>query len=162
MDIQVVPLTDSDCDQLAGVISTGRSPLVVTPFQTYDIQSLNGFAARDGDLVVGMSTYAIEGFRCEIVTLDAFGEGHGVGTALVDAIQAFAVQQACLFTTNHNLRAQHFYRRRVFRVRAFYPDGMDAVRKIKPEVPITGNHGIPLRDMIEFEMDLRSGACRTP
>jgi len=71
VDIQVVPLTDSDRDQLAGVISTGRSPLVVTPFQTYDIQSLNGFAARDGDLVVGMSTYAIEGFRCEIVTLDA-------------------------------------------------------------------------------------------
>jgi ribosomal protein S18 acetylase RimI-like enzyme len=167
LGIQVVPLTDEIRARLSSEVTTsGSSTLVVTPFRIYDTRSLNGFAASDGDRLVGTLTYAIEGHRCEIVTIDAFVEGLGVGTALVEAIQAFADQQACsrlvLFTTNDNLRAQHFYRRRRFRVRAFYPDGMDAVRKIKPKVPMIGNHGIPLRDVIEFEKDLRSGACHRP
>ncbi|MDA1258719.1 MAG: GNAT family N-acetyltransferase [Chloroflexi bacterium] len=138
----------------------------MTPFQTYDIRKLDGFAAVDDCRVVGIATYAIKGPRCEIVTINAFVQCRGVGTALVDAAMSTAIDGGCtrltLFTTNDNLNAQRFYTRRWFRMATFYPDAMDAVRRIKPGVPATGAHGIPLRDMIEFDMDLKSGgAIRT-
>jgi hypothetical protein len=31
---------------------------------------------------------------------------------------------------------------------------MDRVRRVKPQVPLTGNDGIPLLDMWELERDL--------
>ena len=100
------------------------------------------------------------GQRCEIVTIDAFEEGVGVGAALLGAAKTFAGGQGCtrltVFTTNDNLRARKFYGDHGFRLAAFYPDAMDAVRHVKPDIPITGDHGIPLRDMIEFEMGLTS------
>ena len=120
----------------------------------------------DGDRVAEIVTHAVEGLRCEIVTIDAFEKGRGVGTALLDAVKSTVIDGGCtrltLFTTNDNLNAQRFYTRRWFRMATFYPDAMDAVRRVKPTVPMTGAHGIPLRDMIEFDMDLKSGgAIRT-
>lgn len=144
--MQVRPLTDQERAGLPErVLPRPSSPFVTTPFRTYDVRELAGFAAVEADRVIGKVTYFVERHQCEIVTIDAFEKRRGVGTALVDAVKMLAQDHECarlmLFTTNDNLRAQKFYRRRGFRVRAFYPDAMDAVRRVKPTVPMTGDDG---------------------
>jgi hypothetical protein len=44
-----------------------------------------------------------------------------------------------------------FYQRRGFRLRALRPGAVDEARRtLKPAIPPTGDHGIPLRDEIEL------------
>lgn len=157
--VQVRPLTNDERASLTGwVTHTGDSPVAVAPLSTYDIRELGGFVAVDIDEIVGVLTYAIEHETCEIVTIDAGVQGRGVGSALLNAVKTLATQRACtrltLFTTNDNLIAQRFFERHGFQIAAFYPDAMDAVRLVKPEVPATGDYGIPLRDMIQFDLPL--------
>ena len=45
-----------------------------------------------------------------------------------------------------------FYQRRGFLIVAVHINALEEFRKIKPEIPLTGNEGIPLRDEIEFEL----------
>ena len=60
-----------------------------------------------------------------------------------------------LVTTNDNVDALRFYQRRGFRLRALRPGAVDeARRELKPEIPEIGDHGIPLRDELELELDL--------
>jgi len=157
--MQVRHLTNDERSALTGWIThTAGSPVAVTPLSTYDVRELDGFVAVDVDEIAGVLTYAIGRRTCEIVTIDAFKESRGTGSALMNAVKSLARQRACtrltLFTTNDNLRAQRFFDHHGFRLAAFYPDAMDAVRQIKPTVPATGNNGIPLRDMIRFELIL--------
>jgi hypothetical protein len=37
---------------------------------------------------------------------------------------------------------------------AVHPRAIEISRKLKPEIPLTGNEGIPIRDEIEFEKRL--------
>jgi hypothetical protein len=48
-------------------------------------------------------------------------------------------------TTNDNLEALRFYQRRGFRLAAVDPGAVERGRRLKPEVPLLGNHGIPIR-----------------
>lgn len=157
--MQVRPLTNDERAALTGWVShTADSPIAVTPLSTYDLRGLDGFVAVDVDEIAGALTYAIERQDCEIVTIDALQSGRGIGAMLLDSVRRMASQRNCarltLFTTNDNLRAQHFFERHGFRLAAFYPDAMDAVRQVKPDVPAIGDNGIPLRDMIQFELRL--------
>ena len=43
---------------------------------------------------------------------------------------------------------------RRYRLVRLHLDAMDRVRQAKPQVPLTGNHGIALRDMWELEREL--------
>lgn len=53
-----------------------------------------------------------------------------------------------------NLNALRFYQKRGFVLVAIYRNALDIARKLKPEIPLIGNDGIPLRDEIELEMIL--------
>ncbi|MDP6822898.1 MAG: GNAT family N-acetyltransferase [Dehalococcoidia bacterium] len=158
--MQIRPLTGDDRTALTGwVTHTAGSPVAVTPLCAYDIRELDGFVAADVDGITGVLTCAVERQTCEIVTIDALQPGRGIGAMLLDSVRKLAVQRGCkrltLFTTNDNLQAQRFFERHGFRLAALYPDAMDAVRQIKPKVPATGDNGIPLRDMIRYELKLR-------
>ena len=59
-----------------------------------------------------------------------------------------------LTTTNDNLDALRFYQRRGFVLAALYPDALIGSRPLKPEIPLIGAYGIPLRDELELEMEL--------
>jgi hypothetical protein len=61
-----------------------------------------------------------------------------------------------LITTNDNLDALRFYQKRGFRIAGVRPNALDLSRRIKPEIPLVGEDGIPLRDEIELEMALGS------
>jgi ribosomal protein S18 acetylase RimI-like enzyme len=103
-------------------------------------------------------TYNIDVNECEIVTMNSLEEGRGIGTALINTVKQTAIAAGCkrlwLITTNDNTAALHFYQRRGFVIAAVHPNAMEESRKLKPEIPLTGNDGIPIRDEIELEMML--------
>lgn len=131
---------------------------MVSRGRLHDPSTLPGFAAFVGDDLVGAATYRTDGPDCELVTIDAVVEGAGIGTALVEAVARAARGHGCtrlwLITTNDNLRALRFYQRRGFRLAALHRDALETSRRLKPSIPQTGLHGIPLRDELELERSL--------
>jgi GNAT superfamily N-acetyltransferase len=116
-------------------------------------------AEADGE-IVGMLTYLPDpGWeQCEILTLHATEQWHGVGTALIEAVEQLAAQQGCarlwLITTNDNVDALRFYQRRGFQLAAVHRHAVHDSRRLKPEIPVTGAYGIPMRDEVELEKRL--------
>ena len=132
--------------------------LVVVHGITYRPSILPGFVAvQEGDKA-GLVTYQMGAGDCEIVSLDSLRASRGIGTALIEAVKQEALEAGChrlwLVTTNDNLHALRFYQKRGFVLVAVHRNAVDAARKIKPEIPLIGNDGIPLRDEIELEMVL--------
>jgi GNAT superfamily N-acetyltransferase len=93
----------------------------------------------------------------ELVALNAARSGAGVGTALLKAAIALCRPTCRLLrtvTTNDNLSALRFYQRRGFVLSALRVDAVNAARNVKPTIPRTGDHGIPIRDELELALDL--------
>ncbi|HEY5119518.1 MAG TPA: GNAT family N-acetyltransferase, partial [Anaerolineales bacterium] len=118
---------------------------------------LPGFVAAVGERKVGLITYRIDGNLCEIATLNSLFPAHGIVSALLAAVRTDAVRLGCralqLTTTNDNLNALRFYQKRGFAFAAVRPNAVDGTRKIKP-VPLLGESGIPIRDEIDFLLNL--------
>jgi hypothetical protein len=53
-------------------------------------------------------------------------------------------------TTNDNIDALRFYQARGFVIRQVRVDAIRESRKLKPEIPMTGSYGLPIRDEIEL------------
>ena len=105
---------------------------------------------------VGVATYGVRGDECELVTIDAFTPGQGVGFVLLRAVQRAAREQGCrrlwLITTNDNTRALRFYQQHEMVLAALHRDALAESRRLKPSIPETGEDGIPLRDELELEL----------
>ena len=131
------------------------STLVVTRGKIHVASQLPGFFAFQNGEPVGLVTFNIDGDHCEIVTLNSLLEGVGIGSALIAAVRRVAVSSGCqrlwLITTNDNLKALRFYQKRGFVLVAVHRNALEQSRKIKPQIPLTGLDGIPLRDEIELE-----------
>jgi hypothetical protein len=56
------------------------------------------------------------------------------------------------------MNALHFYQKQGFALVAIHRNALELSRKLKPEIPLVGNDGIPLRDEIELEMMLNDKA----
>lgn len=56
--------------------------------------------------------------------------------------------------TDDNLHALRFYQNRGFVLVAVYRNALEISRQLKPEIPLIGKNGIPLRDEIELEYTL--------
>ena len=97
----------------------------------------------------------------EFVLLDALERRHGIGTALLEAVIEIArksnSRRLWLVTTNDNLYALRFYQRRGLRLaRLWAGSTTEARKKLKPEIPLLGEHGIPIRDELELELVLQN------
>ncbi len=128
----------------------------------HDPTQLPGFiAAQDGERV-GLVTYHVAGDRCEIVTLDALCQYMGIGTELLQAVEAAARSEGCSrlwsITTNDNLDAMRFFQRRGFVITEVRLDSMRKIRMLKPGIPLVGCYGIPIRDEVELEKPIAPGA----
>jgi GNAT superfamily N-acetyltransferase len=78
----------------------------------------------------------------------------GVGTALLAAVERKA-RRLWLLTTNDNVDALRFYQRRGFRLAELHPGGVEESRaRLKPEIPETGEYGIPIRDELILEKEV--------
>ena len=64
------------------------------------------------------------------------------------------MQRLWLVTTNDNLAALKFWQKRGYRLVAVHRNAIAQARRIKPQIPITGQDGIPIRDEIELEKRL--------
>ena len=116
--------------------------------------TLPGFIAERGGRIAGLVTYEVRPGVLEIVTINALDRYSGIGTMLIEAVRAEAKRLGCreivLTTTNDNIGALRFYQRRGFRLGALRPGAVDRSRLRKPEIPRTGDYGIPLRDEIDL------------
>jgi ribosomal protein S18 acetylase RimI-like enzyme len=127
----------------------------------YQANDLPGFVAVEDGKPVGLATYKVTGNKCEITTMNSLAEGKGVGSALVEAVKKAAFEEGCqqlwLVTTNDNTRALRFWQRRGFTIAAVHVNALEQSRKLKPEIPVIGNDGIPIRDEIELERKIYEG-----
>lgn len=132
--------------------------LIVSRGRLHDAAALPGFIAwMDGD-IIGAVTYRLDGDECEIISLDSLIEHIGIGSALIEAVQAAARAAGCrrvwLITSNDNIRALRFYQKRGFRLVAVHRDAITEARKLKPQIPLRGLDDIPIYDEIELEINL--------
>jgi ribosomal protein S18 acetylase RimI-like enzyme len=156
--VQVRALDPSDREWKREQLERWEAARVVSRGKVYDVLTLPGFVAERGEKRVGLLTYHIEGDQCEVVTLHSLVQSIGAGSALLATAQVMAREAGCkrlwLITTNDNLHALRFYQRRGMHIAAVHVNALDATRRIKPEVPLMGMDGIPLRDEIELEIML--------
>lgn len=155
----ILPINDDDREWITQFIPDHwGSNKVISRCVVHYPQNLPGFVAMKGFEKVGLITYNIVGGSCEIVTIDSTHPSSGVGTALIEVVKDIAIKSGCtrlwLITTNDNLNALHFYQKRGFVLVAVHRNALELSRKLKPEIPMIGQHGIPLRDEIELEMTL--------
>jgi len=134
------------------------STMVVTRGRIHHADKLPGFIVVMGDQIEALVTYHIDNRECEIVTLNSTVEKQGLGTALIKAVKNAAISAGCkrlwLITTNDNLAAVRFYQKRGFTLVAVHRKAIEKSRKLKPEIPLIGIDGIPIRDEIELEIVL--------
>jgi len=135
------------------------SEVVVTRGKVYLVEELPGFVALVSGERVGLLTYKVQDDSCEILTLNSLLEKQGIGTALLSRMEEEAAAIGCnrlwLITTNDNMEALRFYQKRGFSIVAVYSDAVNESRRLKPEIPLIGEDGIPIRDEIELEKLLK-------
>lgn len=131
------------------------SPQMVTSTGVHDCSLLDGFyVANDDHEIIGLITYNIFSQMCEVISLDSLEEGKGIGSRLMQAVEEQAAKQQCklltLVTTNDNEGAIRFYHRRGYTISHVIPNAVDLARKIKPEIPLYNEKGVPIQDEIIF------------
>jgi ribosomal protein S18 acetylase RimI-like enzyme len=135
-----------------------HGPLIERADEFVDARDLEAdIAYQDGERV-GLSTLLITNTFIEVVTLNSFRQGQGIGTALLNFAETTArqlgLEDVRLFTTNDNLHALGFYQKRGFRLWKIHRDTMTRARKVKPEIPLIGRSGILVADEIELRLTL--------
>ena len=160
MPIAVRPLNDDDRSWLTGFMTERwGAPVAAGGGRLHRLDDLPGLVAVDPDgTVAGVVTYLIEADDCEVISIDAVVQGEGVGTALLEAACDKAAAAGCrrvrLITTNDNLDALRFYQRRGFALYELRPGAVDESRRMKPQIPLVGAHGIPIRDELVLVREL--------
>ncbi len=156
---QIRPLNKDDHAWVARLLKEyWGSTKIVSRGGIYHADELPGFIAVQDDKPVGLVTYRIDDNECETVTMNSLVEGAGIGSALLDAVKVVAASAECnrlwLITTNDNMKALRFYQKRGFLLVAVYRNALEQSRRLKPEIPLVGTDGIPIRDEIELELIL--------
>lgn len=141
-------------ERLAG---TWGSSVLVTRGRCHDISSLRGFVATDEGTgrLAGIALFREAQQELELVALDAIFQRRGIGTRLLESVLAYTAEnhlkRIWLVTTNDNVNAIRFYQKRGFNLCALHRDGITAARALKPQIPLRGYDGIPIRHELEFE-----------
>jgi len=156
---QIRPLNKEDKAWVARLIKEWwAGPKIITRGKVHYADKLPGFIAVQDGKTARLITYDIVGDQCEIVSMNSLVEGKGIGSTLIDAVKNVAQKARCkrlwLITTNDNTAALRFYQKRGFLLVAIHRNALEQSRRLKPEIPLIGNDGIPLRDEIELEMIL--------
>ena len=134
------------------------STKLVSRGKVHNGDQLPGFIGYLEGEPIGLCTYRIDKNECELISINSYREKRGVGTGLINSVINTARKAGCyrvwLITSNDNLHALKFYQKYGFRLVSIYPNALDISRKLKPEIPLVGLDGIPLRDEIELEFRL--------
>lgn len=134
---------------------TWGSEQIVTKNKLHDVTDLLGFIAEQNGRPAGIALYEIANNECELLLLASCILRIGIGSTLIEHVKRVAADKECkrlwLITTNDNTAAMRFYQLRGFSLVALYRNALEESRKLKPEIPLIGIDGIPLRDEVELE-----------
>lgn len=135
------------------------SEMVMSRGRSFYPHKEDGFLERRDDRIVGLLTFRVDDDGMQVLTLNATLEGQRIGSSMMlDAIDK-ARRDGCkcvwLTTTNANMRAIGFYQRLGFRIIAVNIGAVDEARKVKPQIPRTGDGGIPMRDEIVMQLPIQ-------
>jgi GNAT superfamily N-acetyltransferase len=152
----------SDYDFARGVIVSewGDDALILSgkPYRTAEMQLLAVFDASGA--VSGLAYYKINGSAVLLGAVVILGDNHrhGVGEALFNAVKVKALEanmrRIRAITTNDNFEGMAFYQQMGMRFSTLYAGGADAFRAFRTGIKTIGKRGLPLRDLIELELDL--------
>jgi N-acetylglutamate synthase-like GNAT family acetyltransferase len=143
-------------DAIAGAFASTR--LVSRGRVHADASALDGFVVESDGRAIGCALWHEIDGDAELVVLVTTNRGIGAGGALLDAVVAHAREagweRLWLITTNDNTDSIRLYQRDGWEWCDFHRDAITQSRDLKPELPETGNHGIPIKHEIEFEYPL--------
>ena len=135
-----------------------NGPEIVSRGVLHRADELPAFIAEKDGKQVGLATYRIDGDECEVISFNSVEENAGIGTALLQTVAETARNAGCrrlwLITTNDNTAALRFYQKRGMQLVALHRNAIEKSRKLKPQIPLIGNDGIPVRDELELVMRL--------
>ncbi len=135
------------------------SEMVMSRGRSFYPHKEDGFLERRDDRIVGLLTFRIDDDAMEVLTLNATLEGQRIGSSLMlDAIEKArrdGHKRVWLTTTNANMRAIGFYQRLGFRIIEVNIGAVDEARKVKPQIPKTGEGGIPIHDEIVMQLPIQ-------
>jgi ribosomal protein S18 acetylase RimI-like enzyme len=157
--VQVRAATPEDQSIVHAFLDEHATTRVARLGELLDAREHSALLGEDGRRLVGVLTYTVDGERCEILTLHVAEPWSGIGSALLDELEGMAVAVGCrrlwLITTNDNVDALRFYQRRGFRLAALHAGAVARSRgSLKPEIPETGEYGIPIHDELELHKEL--------
>lgn len=162
MSIEIKPVSaDDNAWVMRFLAEVAHSVQVVSCGVLHEPGKLPGFIGWHNGQRAALLTYNIANGEFEVVTLHSAIKGQGLGSALLQAAHAAAMANNCrrlwLITTNDNTQAIRFYQKRGMVMTAVHVDALTHARTLKPEIPLIGNNGIPIRDEIEFEISFENG-----
>jgi N-acetylglutamate synthase-like GNAT family acetyltransferase len=157
--IEVRDKTSTDDSWIKNFIKKHWGSLkIVSRGKITQADKIPGLVADIDNRPFGLITYLIDKDNLEIITLNSEKEGVGIGTTLINKVINIAREQKCkrvwVITTNDNQSAISFYKKKGFSLKAIYENAIEGSRKIKPEIPMIGIGGVPIKDELEFEYQL--------
>lgn len=160
MSKRILPIVSADFEQVKEImVKEWGSDYVIVHGDIIHPAELPGYKVMEDEKLVGLVTCLVNGQECEIITLNSFREGEGIGDALMQVVESYANSQQCttcmLVTTNDNLNALGFYQRRGFYISEVRPGAVDESRKVKLSIPLIAENGIPIRDEITLIKQIR-------
>ena len=161
-ELDFIQLDEQYRKQVDDLVAEGwAGPYVISKDVLSDTRTLPGFVAITNDEPVGYVLYNIVNGECEIIVLESLREKQGIGGTLIKLVIQAAQEAGCryiyLTTTNDNTHAIMFYQRFGFSLREVRINAMEKARRLKPQIPMTGNDDIPIAHEFEFELDLKCG-----
>jgi len=137
------------------LVTYNHSLRVVSRGTLHYVPELPGLIAIYNKIPAALLTYHLVDQKLEVVTLHAAVQRQGLGAQLLAAARERARALGChrlwLITTNDNEPAIRFYQRQGMTLVAVHHNALAESRKLKPEIPLVGLGGQPIRDEIEFE-----------
>jgi len=159
MSLTIRPIEDEDHGAVHTLLADRwAGPEMLLDGQLVDASRLPGYAAIDGNELVGLVTLIKREKEWEILTLDSLQRWSGTGSqllkAVVDEAREAGIKRITVRTSNDNLDAFRFYQRRGFRLERVTPGVIEEERETKPEIPLRGDYGIEIRDEVLFARSL--------
>lgn len=156
-NIVIKPLDETDREWLLEKTKLlWESTTIISRGKEYNVGELPGFIALQDKERAGFIVTNAVGDQLEIVGLLTVIQEKGIGSRLVQQVineaKEMNTQRVWLITTNDNIPSLRFYQKRGFVLTKLYKNALEVSRKIKPEIPLTGMYGIPLRDELELEL----------
>jgi len=107
---------------------------------------------------VGALSFCEDERGAEVVLLAADSPGRGAGGALLGALEELGRRRGWerlwLVVTNDNTPALRLYQRRGWDLAALHAGAVERDRLLKPEIPLHGVDGIPVRHLLELRCTL--------